>query len=313
MPNPILINGTEINKGESKEVNLNIAKLPTHTMIDLPIHVYRAKKNGPILLITAGLHGDEINGIEAIRRMIYDNSIFPSAGTVIAIPVVNVYGFIHTSRKFPDGKDLNRSFPGSKNGSLASKIAYVLINEIVPIIDCGIDFHTGGASKMNHPHIRCDYSIQKNLELAKAFAPKFIVNSKAPDHSFRQAAFRIGKNILTFEGGESLRFDEFSIEEGINGIFRLMKFLGMKNNKVKLNKTKILKGSWWLRAKHSGLFRSEIKIGEKIKQNQILGYITDPFGETEFKVKAHTTGYIIGLNNLCVVNNGDAIIHIGGE
>ncbi|MEO8399518.1 MAG: succinylglutamate desuccinylase/aspartoacylase family protein [Ignavibacteriaceae bacterium] len=313
MPDLILINGVAISKGENKEVNLNIAKLPTHTMIDLPIHVYRAKKNGPTLLITAGLHGDEINGIEVIRRMIFDKSIFPFAGTVIAIPVVNIYGFIHTSRKFPDGKDLNRSFPGSKNGSLASKIAYVLINEIVPHIDCGVDFHTGGASKMNHPHIRCDYNYKKYLELAKAFSPQFIVNSKAPDHSFRQAAFKMGKFILTFEGGESLRFDEHSISEGINGILRLMKFLGMKKEKGKANKTKLLNGSWWIRAKHSGLFRSEIKIGEKIKQNQTLGYITDPFGESQYEIKARAAGYIIGLNNLCVVNNGDAIIHIGGE
>lgn len=313
MPAAIAINEVTVRKGENKEITLNIARLPTQTVIDLPIFVYRAADDGPTISVTAGLHGDEINGIETIRRMIYNESIIPHAGTVIAIPVVNVYGFIHTSRKFPDGKDLNRSFPGSSSGSLAGRIAHVLMNEVVPHIDCGIDFHTGGASKENYPHIRCNFDFPRSLELARAFSPPFVVNSKAPDHSFRKAAALQGKPILTFEGGESLRLHEFSIRQGIEGILRLMKHLGMKNSRVAGNETRVLPGSRWRRAQYSGLFRASVRIGDQIRRNQVLGYIADPFGETDYKIKAQTDGYVIGLNNMCVVNKGEALLHIAAE
>lgn len=308
----ISINGETISRGESKQISLNIAKLPTHTMIDLPIYIYAAKKSGPTLLVSAGLHGDEINGIEVIRRMIGDDSIQPVAGTVIAIPIVNVYAFIYNSRNFPDNKDMNRSFPGSEKGSLAKNLAYLLENQILPHIDCGVDFHTGGASKMNYPHIRCE-DIYNNLEHAQAFSPPFIVASKPPDHSFRKSATMMGKSLLTFEGGESLRFDELAIQEGIRGILRLMKHFGMKKSGPHANESILLKNSWWSRAPHSGLFRSNIDPGQSIRKNQILGYITDPFGEFEHTIKARQSGYVIGLNHMCVVSKGEALIHIGSE
>ncbi len=309
----ILINGKSIEKGETAEINLQFASLPTHTMIDLPIFVYRALKDGPTLLITAGLHGDEINGIEVIRKMIFDKTIIPTAGTVIAIPVVNVYGFIQTSREFPDGKDLNRSFPGSKSGSLASRIAHVMMNEILPNIDFGVDFHTGGASKANFPHIRCNTNDREVLKLAKAFSPPLIVNSKPPDHSFRKSAYLKGKTILTFEGGESLRFDEKAIKHGLRGVRRLMNYLGMSETKIASQKTLIMKRSWWNRAQTSGLFRPKVKPGQEIARYQVLGHITDPYGETEFTIKSRAKGVVIGLNNLCVVNKGEALIHIAAE
>ncbi len=309
----ICINGEQIRRGDTKQIALNIAKLPTHTMIDLPVYVYAAEKEGPTLLLSAGLHGDEINGIEVIRRMIEDDSIRPIAGTVIAIPIVNIYAFIHNSRNFPDNKDMNRSFPGNKTGSLAKYLAYLLETEILPHIDCGVDFHTGGASKMNFPHIRCEVGVLKSFEYAQAFSPPFIVASKPPDHSFRKSATSKGKSVLTFEGGESLRFDDMVIQEGIRGILRLMKYLGMKKNGPHSNDPIFLKNSWWNRAPHSGLFRSHIEPGQSIRKNQILGHITDPFGDFEYTIKARQSGYIIGLNNMCVVNKGDALIHIGSH
>ena len=184
MPDTITINGKKVNKGEKAEVSLRIARLPTHTVIDLPVFVYRGKHDGPVLLLTAGLHGDEINGIETIRRLIVDKIVYPLAGTVIVVPIVNVFGFIHFMRDLPDGKDLNRSFPGSEKGSLARRIAYVVMNKILPHVNYGIDFHTGGASKSNFPQIRCVFANPKNLELAKAFAAPFIIDSKLIDKTF---------------------------------------------------------------------------------------------------------------------------------
>ncbi len=311
MNKPISINDVNIEPGEAKEIILNIARLPTYTDIDLPVLVYRSTKPGPTLLLVACIHGDEINGVEIIRRIIANKTIIPDAGTVIAIPVVNIYAFIHSSRAYPVGKDLNRSFPGNNHGSLSSRMAYVIMQKIVPLIDYGIDFHTGGASKANFPHLRTDFSDPKNLELANAFSPQIIVNSKAPDKTFRKAAGNCGKKMLTFEGGESLRFDEFSIQEGIAGIARLMNYLGMRHSTIPDNFPHVLSKNYWTRARYSGLFRSSIQLGQKIKKNQVLGSITDPFGNEEINVKAAANGYVIGINHECVINKGDALIHVG--
>ena len=312
MSKSITINNTEIKPGKNIQINFNIAKLPTHTLIDLPVYVFRGKKDGPTLLLSAGIHGDELNGVETIRRMIYENLIAPEKGTVIAIPIVNIFGFLQSERYLPDKRDLNRSFPGRKTGSLASRIAYTIMKEILPLVDYGVDFHTGGAH-INYPQIRCVTNIQKNLELAKAFKPPFIVNSNLIDKSFRKESSKIGKEIIVFEGGESLRFDEFSIEEGIYGTLRLMKYLKMKSHIYvpKAKKPILTSRSAWIRARVPGLFRSVTKRGEKVTKDQILGTITDPFGETEINVKSRFDGYIIGIKSIPTVNKGDALIHIG--
>ena len=311
MPDVLTINDIDVAKGEVKEIILNIARLPTHTEIELPVYVFRGKKDGPVLLLTAGLHGDEINGIEIIRRMIYEDALRPTSGSVIAVPIVNIFGFIHNSRKFLDGKDLNRSFPGSSKGSLASRTAAVVSQEILPQADFGVDFHTGGDSKMNYPHIRTDLQFTPNLELATAFAPPYIVNARGLDGSFRKAAGKREKYILTFEGGESLRLDELTISEGIQGIKRLMNHLKMQKFKVKKSIPAVLQGSKWIRARRSGLFRALISPGIEVKKSQLLGYITDPYGETEFKIRSNQNGFVIGVNQMCVVNRGDALVHIG--
>jgi uncharacterized protein len=310
MPEVIEINGDKIRRGEDKLINLNIARLPTYTHIDLPIRVIRAKENGPVMLFTGGLHGDEINGIEIVRRMLSKNLVVPDAGTVIAIPLMNVYGFIQNVRGVPDGKDINRSFPGVKGGSLAKLVAYTIMNEIIPKIDYGIDFHTGGASRSNYPQIRCVFDLEKNIELARAFAPPVILHSPLIDKSFRKAAFRKGKHILVYETGESLRLDEAGIEEGIAGALRLMKYLGMKKDAPEPGKTETFEKSAWVRARYAGLFRPKVKLGEHVKLRQVIGFITDPFGNESFRIVNKHEGMVIGLNNNPVVHKGDAIFHI---
>jgi predicted deacylase len=311
MAKSFTINGNSVAPGESKYIDLRIARLPTHTVIDLPIYISRARQDGPTLLLTAGLHGDEINGVEIVRRLIADKLAQPENGTVIAVPIVNIYGFLQQARYLPDGKDLNRSFPGNKNGSLASRVAYAIVNHILPKIDYGIDFHTGGASKDNHPQIRCVLSNQTNLKLAKAFSPPFILNSNFINKSFRKAAQRRKKSIIVYEAGESLRFDDFAIQEGINGTLRLMKELGMCSIAPEPNSSMILYKSIWVRAKVSGLFRTHLKPGDFVEKAQSVGSITDPFGESQLNITTSVSGYVVGLNHMPVVNAGDAIIHIG--
>ena len=306
----IHINGEKIGRGEDRQLFLEIALLPTRTDIRLPVRVIRSMKPGPVLLLTGGLHGDEINGIEIVRKMLSAGMLKPDRGSVIAIPLMNVYGFIQNVRGVPDGKDINRSFPGNKTGSLAKILAYKIMNEIIPKIDIGIDFHTGGASRANYPQIRCVFDIEKNLELAKAFAPPVILHSPLIDKSFRKAAHNKKKHILVFETGESLRFDDFGIQQAIEGTMRLMKYLGMKENAPEPGKVEIFEKSAWVRATYAGIFHPKVRIGEVVKKRQLLGEITDPFGTESFKLKSRYIGRIIGLNYCPVVHKGDALLHV---
>lgn len=307
----IIINGQQVYPGQEIQIDIRIARLPSHTWIDLPVFVYRSKFDGPSLLLCAGIHGDEINGIEVVRRMISRDMLFPDKGTIIAIPLVNIYGFINNSRNLPDGRDLNRSFPGGTTGSLARKIAHIMMNEIIPNIDYGVDFHTGGSRITNYPQVRAVLNEPKTKELAQAFGAPFIVNSNLIDKSFRKAAYSAGKHILVYEGGESLRMDRFAVEEGIEGVARLMKHLGMKNNHLPEKQSRTLGERAWTRAKISGIFSSKVDYGEEVKKNQQLAVISDPFGKMRVPIKSAVNGYIIGMNNMPVVNAGDALFHIG--
>ncbi len=310
MPEFISINGQDIGFGEQQEILLNIARLPTYTPIDLSVSVFRGEEDGPVLLLTGGLHGDEINGVEIIRRMIQKELAIPEKGTVIAIPLVNIYGFIQKQRDLPDGKDINRSFPGSKNGSLARLVSHTLMKKVFPHIDYGIDYHTGGNSRSNYPQIRCVLKVKENRKLADAFAAPITVNSSLIDSSFRKAAHKNNKQVLVFETGEAHRFDQFGIQEGIDGTLRLMKHLGMRSEAPEPNDTDIYEKSTWVRARYAGLFQQKTPLGEEVKKRQVLGHISDPFGNEWFKVVSPQNGRIIAINNAPVVHKGDALLHI---
>ncbi len=311
----LLINGVRIRQGQSINIELPIAKLPTHTLIDLPIFIRSAKEEGPVVLISGGVHGDEINGVVTAKRLLeeVDDNLTLLKGTLIFIPLVNIYGFLSNSRTFPDGRDLNRSFPGSKKGSLAGRIAFILNEQIIPQIDYGVDFHTGGRMLSNYPQIRVDYSDKKALELAKAFGTHYVLNSKYIEKSFRKAAFKAKKRILVYEGGESMRLDDYAIEEGVSGTKRLLASLHMIENQSAPQPTIFLKESNWVRARASGIFNASVKLGDSIKKGQILARISDPYGQIKEPVKSPTNGYVLGLNNLPVINVGDALVHIGNE
>lgn len=306
------IAGHEIRPGEFKEININIARLPSHTQIDTPIYVNRSKEDGPILALMAGMHGDEINGMEIVRRIIENGHHRTKRGTVVCMPIINVYGFLNYSREVPDGKDINRSFPGSKTGSLASRVAWHMTHDIIPYIDYGIDFHTGGAMRTNYPQVRCVMADETNVALASAFGAPFTIDSPFRPHSLRQTAAKKNKNIIVYEGGESVRFDNHAIEEGINGTLRLMKHLGMNDSAPPPSEeNKIIWNSSWVRAKTAGLFQPSIKCGDLLEKGQLIGSITDPFGEFKETLKSATKGYVVGINNNPVVNAGDALLHVG--
>ena len=308
----VVIAGQAILPGEFKEININIARLPSRTQIDTPIYVYRAPLDGPVLALTAGMHGDEINGMEIVRRIIDAGHHKVLRGTTVCMPIINVYGFLNYSREVPDGKDVNRSFPGSKTGSLASRVAWHLTHDIIPFIDVGVDFHTGGAMRTNFPQVRCVMQEPRNVELANAFQAPFTIDSPFRPHSLRQTAAKKGKNIIVYEGGESLRMDFSAIEEGVNGTLRLMKYLNMIDSApAAKSESKIIWNSSWIRARTAGIFHPQIQSGDLIHKNQLVGDITDPFGEFREQVKSPVMGHVVGLNNNHVVTAGDALVHVG--
>ncbi len=308
----IIINGTNVKPGQNKLLPIEIARLPTGTLIDIPIHVFNSKRAGPTILVQAGLHGDEINGVETLRRMLENNDFEITKGAVIVVPILNVFGFIHFSRDVPDGKDVNRSFPGRRTGSLASRIAYHYTREILPQIDFGLDLHTGGAQRHNFPQMRYTEGDETGMKLATFFNAPFTFPSNLISGSFRKAAFKMGKPIAVYEAGESMRFDENAIEIGIRGVRNVLMGFGMiANDATKSVESVSLEYRKWLRAPRAGMFVPEIKNGEHIKKGKMLGTVTDTYAKKHKKVKAPFDGYVICINHQAVVNQGDALFHVG--
>lgn len=309
-----IINNQVIKQGENKQIILNSYELHTKSKVEIPVFVFRSKEKGPTILLSAGMHGEETNGIEIIRKIITRDELkYLKCGSIIAIPVINSVSFLFGSRDLPDGRDLNRCFPGNKNGSLGSRIAYDLMKYIVPLIDFGVDFHTGGAKINNSPQIRCVFEFPENLDLAEKFSAPLIIDSKYRDGTFRKEASKKNKQILVYEGGESLRFDYQAINEGINGCLRLMKSFNMIDADVPRNHTVKIINDTWIRAHSSGLFHMNRINGSYVAKGDLLGVICNPFGEIEHQILSTADGYIIGINNQPVVNQGDALIHIGME
>lgn len=310
----ISILGHDIPLGTSKEINFNIAKLHTSTKIEVPIIIERSKKPGPTILFTAGLHGDEINGVDIVRQLIARKINKPKRGTIICIPILNVFGFLNGSRHFPDGRDLNRAFPGSENGSLASRVAFRLMNEIIPEVDLVIDFHTGGASRFNAAQIRIVKDQPELNELASVFGAPFVLYSKHIVKSFRNACFQLGKPILLYEGGKSSFVNDTISKVGVEGVKRILSHFEVLNSQVKANPPKLatvfVEKSKWIRAKRSGMFKARVEVNTKVKVDDILGQITDPYGKVHHTVKSTIDGYVINVNEAALVYQGDALFHI---
>ncbi|PHI18269.1 succinylglutamate desuccinylase [Lewinellaceae bacterium SD302] len=310
------INDAEFFPGMSGTLQLPVGALPSGTKINVNAKVFRAEEPGPTVLFLAGIHGDEINGIEIVRRCIAEN-VFDRliAGTVIAIPLLNVYGFINFSRDVPDGKDVNRAFPGSAGGSLASRIAQTLTKSVIPYLDFGIDFHTGGRGTYNYPQLRYTPDDKEAYEIGKAFGPPLLIASKPPVRSLRRSAYAAEVPILTYEGGENQRYDGLSIQLGTEGIKRLLVHHGMLPQSEAprpAGPIRQVERSKWQRAGRAGLFRWYKPSGHYVNKGEPIGVICDPRGIlTDKRVKAIRSGYIIGHANSAVVSQGDALFHIG--
>ena len=306
------LNGLNIAPGEQVMTRLVIAKLPSGAVIDVPVHVIRSMAPGPVLLLMGGMHGDEVNGIEIIRRLVRRNLLQPTAGSIIAIPILNIYGFLNFSRHVPDGKDVNRSFPGRPRGSVASRVAHRFMREIMPLVDYGIDFHTGGAARANASQVRCVLGEDPRTDaLAQAFGAPFTLHARLRTGSVRESASQLDKPIIVYETGESLRLDEAGIEEAVAGTLRVLHHLGMGVAQPAPARAGVVcRRHRWLRARFAGLFRAHVGLGDFVQKGQIYGSVSDPYGLQSVRLESPLNGYVIGLNFMPVVNQGDALLHI---
>ena len=312
MAESLVINDVEIQPGRRLTIDLPVARLYTHAPITMPVHILHGRMPGPKLFVSAAVHGDEINGVEIIRRLMRLKSLSRLRGSLIAVPVVNVYGFIAHSRYLPDRRDLNRAFPGSSKGSLAARLAHLFMHEIVSNCTHGIDLHTGTLHRCNLPHIRAELHDPETRRLAEMFGVPVLIHADLRDGSLRQAAAEKGIITLVYEAGEALRFDEASIRMGVKGIASVMRALGMLPGEppARASAPLVAHASIWVRAPRSGVLRASIGLGVMVRKRAQLGVIADPFGGSEIPVCAPAGGTVISRVNLPLVNEGEALFHI---
>jgi hypothetical protein len=302
-----------IEPGQFERIELPSPSLYTQTPFHIPVYVRHSFYKGPKLFIMATIHGDELNGSEIIRRLLRLPIMRSIQGTLIAVPIANIYGFIMQSRYLPDRRDLNRMFPGSKTGSLAARLANLLVTEVIKRCDYGIDLHTGAAHRNNLPQVRIDTDIPMTEHLAKVFNAPVILRSNRLPGSLRSAATEHNVPLLVYEAGEALRFDEKCIETGMKGCIAVMRELGMLPKQAKKpakSTSMIAKSAIWVRAPTSGVFQTKTKLGDAVEAKELLGYMIDPFTDHRKEIIAPVPGVVIGKTNLPLVNEGDAVFHV---
>lgn len=310
--NVLTIGGTDVAPGERAAIDLPVADLYTGTSLHMPVKVIRGKRSGPVLFVSAAVHGDELNGVEIVRRLLVQKSLRRIRGTLIAVPVVNVHGFLNQSRYLPDRRDLNRSFPGSQKGSIASRMANTFLCEIVQKADYGIDLHTGAINRSNFPQIRANLDDAATKELAFAFAAPVILNASIRDGSLRSCAAEQKFPMLVYEAGEALRFDDTCIRAGLRGVLRVMRYLEMLPpvKSRKYVEPVVAASTSWVRAPISGIVSRKVALGARVAEGEALAIVGDPLGEAQEKVVAPYAGIVIGRSNLPLAHEGDALFNV---
>lgn len=308
---PLEIAGNEVEAGRRAKIELPIARLMSGTPVALPVLVLHGAEDGPTVWLSAAIHGDEIGGVEIIRRVLERIDATRLSGTVLAVPVVNVHGFNTGDRYLPDRRDLNRSFPGSARGSLASRVAHLMMTEVIDRSDIGIDLHTGSDHRVNLPQVRGDLDDERVRAMAATFAAPIALHSRTRDGSLREAATQAGSTVLLFEGGEADRFDEPAIVAGTDGILRVLQEAGVIDAAPPaIQETRWSRSSRWIRAAASGLLHLDIALGDEVHVGQQIASIHDPFGKRLGLVTSRAAGLVVGHTQRPLVNRGDGIVHV---
>ena len=308
-----VIGNESVSPGTRRTVHVPVSVLSDHTPVAMSVNVTHGRLDGPTIFVSAGIHGDEVIGVEIVRRLLRSPSLGSIRGTLIVVPIVNTYGFLNHSRYLPDRRDLNRMFPGSEAGSLASRLAHIFMNEIVARCDLGIDLHSAAIHRTNYPQIRVSPDNPEMFDLANVFGAPIIMQSAVREGSLRGSAKDLGIDVLLFEAGEGLRFDEFSVRSGVAGILRVLRYKSMVAGKgiAKVKATpQFCRSSKWLRAPTGGLLRTFRADGDLVREGELMASVSDPFGETDDDIVAPFDGIIVGRAVLPIVNEGDAVFHL---
>ena len=301
----------DVQPGQRATVDLPVSTLSNHTHVTLPVHVVHGDAPGPTMFLSGAIHGDEIQGVEIIRRILTHPVLQTLRGTLLAVPIVNSFGFLNHTRYMPDRRDLNRCFPGTDRGSLASLVADIFFREVVLRSQFGIDFHTAALHRSNLPQVRLAPDEPDLLKMAQAFAPPVILISKLRERSLRLSAGEAGVKVLLYEGGEALRFDELAIDAGVRGTLRVMAHLDMVEPTSRpVGQTVFSDASSWVRSPESGILHTTRRIGDRVGKGEVVGVVADPLGQTSLPLFAEWDGIIVGRTNLPLVNRGDAVFHI---
>ena len=311
--NPFLFAGQTIEGGTRRTVEVPVSLLSDHTPVNLSVHVIHGKRAGPTVFVSAAVHGDEVMGVEITRRLLQSDLLGRLRGTLLVVPIVNTFGFHSRSRYLPDRRDLNRSFPGSSEGSLASRLAGIFLEKVVKRCDLGIDLHSAAIHRTNLPQVRVSPGNAKTMALAEVFGAPVILRSPLRDGSLRAEAKAAGVDVLLYEAGEGLRFDEMAARAGVAGILRVLRFMDMlpaKGIAKARVKPLLCQSSRWVRASAGGLLRTYRGDGDVVVAGDVLATVSDPFGEKWVDVLAPSAGIIIGRAVLPVVHEGDAVFHL---
>lgn len=311
---PFELAGTRIPPGSRAQIDVPVAKLYTHAPLHIPVEVVHGRQPGPVLLVCGAIHGDELNGVEIVRRMLRLASLSRLRGTLIAVPIVNVFGFVQQTRYLPDRRDLNRCFPGSEVGSLGSRVASLFREQIVDLATHIVDLHTGAIHRTNLPQVRAQMKDRPATQaMAEAFGVPVILNAELREGSLREYAQSRDVPVLTYEAGEALRFDEWAIAPGVRGVQRVMRLLGMLPADRRRHApavAEVANGSSWARSPIDGILRPRARLGARVARGDVLGRVADPFGNAEQEVLANADGIVIGMSNLPLANEGEALFHV---
>ena len=306
------IGPVRVRAGRRQSLALPITRLVTGADVDLPVRVVHGREEGPTIWLDAAIHGDEAVGVEVVRQVLAGLDPKTLRGTIVAVPIVNVLGFMTGSRYLPDRRDLNRSFPGSPRGSLAGRIAHLFMTEVVERCTVGIDLHTGSDRRTNLPQIRADLEDPGTRALAEAFAAPAMLHARLRDGSLRYAARERGAKVLLYEAGEAWRMDPWAVQAGVVGVQRVLAALGM-TDPVEEEPPPPSAVSWrsgWVRARGTGMLHLEATLGQRVEKGERLGGLFDSFGKRVRLVHADRAGIVVGRTEAPLVSSGDAVVHI---
>lgn len=311
---PITVGDVTVKPGRKVQIELPFARVVTGATESLPVKVINGRSSGPHVWLSAAIHGDELNGIQIIQRVLKELDAKTLRGAVIAVPIVNPLGFIIGSRYLPDRRDLNRSFPGSARGSTASRLAHLFMEQIVDQCAVGLDLHTATNHRINIPQIRADLDDETTVKLTRAFGAPFSIHARLRDGSLRQAATERGKSVLLYEAGQAHRFDTDAVNAGVVGVMRTLRSLGMIDARLPRTKpTRLIRRTRWVRARRGGIADFQVELGDRVEKGDVVASISDAFGMRPTGVKAPETGWVIARTLQPLVNSGDALIHIANE